>query len=88
MKTMFGMLKVTLGVAVLATLFAQLAGAQCASVGAFKAHIAAAAAVPDQPVHSCGVLIRCPRRGRRYAEPQRGSDRRLLEGQPYLGRKF
>jgi hypothetical protein len=36
MKTMFGMLKVTLGVAVLATLFAQLAGAQCASVGAFK----------------------------------------------------
>ena len=36
MKTMFGMLKVALGVAVLATLFAQLAGAQCASVGAFK----------------------------------------------------
>jgi hypothetical protein len=33
---MLGMLKVTLGVAVLATLFAQLAGAQCVSAGAFK----------------------------------------------------
>ena len=36
MKTMFGMLKVTLGVAVLATLFAQLAGAQCVSLGTLK----------------------------------------------------
>ena len=36
MKTMFGMLKVTLGVAVLATLFAQLAGAQCVSMGTLK----------------------------------------------------
>ena len=36
MKTMFGMLKVTLGVAVLATLFAQLAGAQCLSTGGIK----------------------------------------------------
>jgi len=33
---MFGMLKVTLGVAVLATLFAQLAGAQCTSMGTLK----------------------------------------------------
>ena len=36
MKTMSGMLKVALGVAVLATLFAQLAGAQCVSMGTPK----------------------------------------------------
>jgi hypothetical protein len=36
MKTMFGMLKVALGVAVLAALFAQLAGAQCVSLEALK----------------------------------------------------
>ena len=36
MKTMFGMLKVALGVAVLATLFAQLAGAQCVNMGTPK----------------------------------------------------
>jgi hypothetical protein len=33
MKTMSRTLKVTLGVAVVATLFAQLAGAQCVNVG-------------------------------------------------------
>jgi len=36
MKTKLGMLKVTLGVAVVATLFAPLAGAQCVSLGASK----------------------------------------------------
>jgi hypothetical protein len=36
MKTTLGMLKVALGVAVLATLFAQLAGAQCVSMGTPK----------------------------------------------------
>jgi hypothetical protein len=36
MKTMFGMLKVALGVAILATVFASLANAQCVDLGVFK----------------------------------------------------
>lgn len=36
MKTMFGALKATLGVAVLATAFASLANAQCVDLGVFK----------------------------------------------------
>ncbi len=36
MKTMFGMLKAALGVAILATLFAPLANAQCVSTGRYK----------------------------------------------------
>ena len=73
MKTMFGMLKVALGVAVLATLFAQLAGAQCVSMGTPKRNTSLLRQpFLTNPFTPAAFSSGCLRRGRRYAEPRVG----------------